>query len=56
MCWLLPHVGPGDVVAIAETPLPRQLCRGFHAHSSLASACGLQAPIDLVRTTRVLWA
>lgn len=72
--YALPHVWPGDVVAIAETPLAvmqgryrlgttvepsclaRQLCRVFHAHSSLATACGLQALIDLVGPTRVLWA
>jgi len=72
--YALPHVRPGDVVAIAETPLAvmqgryrlgttvepsylaRQLCRVFHAHSSLATACGLQALIDLVGPTRVVWA
>jgi len=69
-----PHLQPGDVVALAETPLAvmqgryrlgttvepsclaRQLCRVFHPHSSLATACGLQALIDLVGPARVLWA
>ncbi|MXX09300.1 MAG: F420-0:Gamma-glutamyl ligase [Synechococcus sp. SB0667_bin_8] len=69
-----PHLRPGDVVALAETPLAvmqgryrlgttvepsclaRQLCRVFHPHSSLATACGLQALIDLVGPARVLWA
>ena len=67
-----PHLQPGDVVALAETPLAvmqgryrlgtsvqpsclaRQLCRVFHPHSSLATACGLQALIDLVGPARVL--
>lgn len=69
-----PHLQPGDVVALAETPLAvmqgryrlgttvepsclaRQLCRVFHPHSSLATACGLQALIDLVGPARVLCA
>ncbi|HBP54223.1 MAG TPA: F420-0:Gamma-glutamyl ligase, partial [Synechococcus sp. UBA8638] len=69
-----PHLQPGDVVALAETPLAvmqgryrlgttvepsclaRQLCRVFHPHSSLATACGLQALIDVVGPARVLWA
>ena len=69
-----PHLQPGDVVAVAETPLAvmqgryrlgttvepsclaRQLCRVFHPHSSLATACGLQALIDLVGPARVLCA
>lgn len=69
-----PHLQPGDVVALAETPLAvmqgryrlgttvepsclaRQLCRVFHPHSSLATACGLQALIDLAGPARVLCA
>ncbi|SAY39220.1 F420-0:Gamma-glutamyl ligase [Candidatus Synechococcus spongiarum] len=69
-----PHLQPGDVVALAETPLAvmqgryrlgttvepsclaRQLCRVFHPHSSLATACGLQALIDLTGPARVLCA
>lgn len=69
-----PHLQPGDVVALAETPLAvmqgryrlgstvepsclaRQLCRVFHPHSSLATAGGLQALIDLVGPARVLCA
>ena len=69
-----PHLQPGDVVAMAETPLAvmqgryrlgttvepsclaRQLCRVFHPHSSLATACGLQTLVDLVGPARVLCA
>ena len=36
--------------------LARQLCRVFHPHSSLATACGLQALVDLVGPARVLCA
>ena len=36
--------------------LARQLCRGFHPTSSLATACGLQSLIDLVGPARVLCA
>ena len=72
--YAAPHLQPGDVVALAETPLAvmqgryrlgttvepsclaRQLCRVFHPHSSLATACGLQALIDLVGPARVLCA
>ena len=72
--YAVPHLQPGDVVALAETPLAvmqgryrlgttvepsclaRQLCRVFHPHSSLATACGLQALIDLVGPARVLCA
>ena len=72
--YAAPHLQPGDVVALAETPLAvmqgryrlgttvepsclaRQLCRVFHPHSSLATACGLQALIDLAGPARVLCA
>jgi len=72
--YAAPHLQPGDVVALAETPLAvmqgryrlgttvepsclaRQLCRVFHPHSSLATACGLQALVDLVGPARVLCA
>ncbi len=72
--YAVPHLQPGDVVALAETPLAvmqgryrlgttvepsclaRQLCRVFHPYSSLATACGLQALIDLVGPARVLCA
>jgi len=36
--------------------LARQLCRGFHPTSSLATACGLQSLIDVVGPARVLLA
>ncbi len=36
--------------------LARQLCRGFHPTSSLATACGLQTLIDIVGPARVLCA
>jgi hypothetical protein len=42
--------------SVEPSLLARQLCRGFHPTSSLATACGLQSLIDLVGPARVLCA
>ena len=42
--------------SVQPSCLARQLCRVFHPHSSLATACGLQALIDVVGPARVLCA
>eukprot|EP00873_Tetraselmis_striata_P045605 jgi/Tetstr1/465869/TSEL_010486.t1 len=70
--YVAPLARPGDVLAIAESPLaimqgryrhPRNitpgwlaclLCRLFNPVGSLASACGMQALIDLVGRLRVV--
>ena len=43
-------------VTVEPSCLARQLCRVFHPHSSLATACGLQTLVDLVGPARVLCA
>eukprot|EP00897_Mesotaenium_endlicherianum_P005037 jgi/Mesen1/4561/ME000232S03826 len=72
--YVLPHVQPGDIITIGETPLaimqgrfrhPRSVraghvarlaCKPFHPTSSLATACGMQALIDVVGRVRVIFA
>lgn len=72
--YVLPHAQPGDVVALAETPIAimqgrfrhpsdiqpgwvaKRVCYFFFPTSSLATACGLQALVDIVGPWRVMFA
>lgn len=72
--YVTPHVKPGDIVTIGETPIAimqgrfrhptdirpgwvaKRLCYLFLPTSSLATACGLQALVDIVGPGRVLFA
>eukprot|EP00898_Chlorokybus_atmophyticus_P005789 jgi/Chlat1/6210/Chrsp44S05807 len=72
--YILPHAQPGDVLALAESPLAimqgrirhpetlrvsllaRLVCLCFHPTSSLATACGTQALIDLAGPVRIFFA
>ena len=72
--YVKPHAQPGDILAVAETPLAimqgryrhpttiapsflaRVLCKLFHPTSSVATACGMQALVDIVGPIRALFA